>query len=307
MLPRSPTPDMEWDVAHWRRRRPENQGDDFFVDASCIDCDQCRRIAPRIFQRRGEQSAVVHQPQDSDERRRALMALVTCPTASIGTRQPGAAREVLGLYPEPIEEDVLFCGFAAESSFGASSYLIRRPEGNVLVDVPRFAGPLVRRIEALGGVHMLFLTHRDDVADHAKWARHFGARRILHRLERSRRQGTDAVEQFLSGEEPLDLAPDLRAIPTPGHTAGHTVLLFRQRFLFSGDHLWFSERRGSLVASRSVCWYSWPQQLRSVQRLLQFPFEWVLPGHGQRLHAPWPIMRQQLQAIGKGPVPPEGT
>jgi glyoxylase-like metal-dependent hydrolase (beta-lactamase superfamily II) len=38
--------------------------------------------------------------------------------------------------------------------------------------------------------------------------------------------------------------------------------------------------------SRSVCWYSWSKQVESLRRLLDFRFEWVLPGHGRRWHAP---------------------
>ncbi len=53
-----------------------------------------------------------------------------------------------------------------------SSYLIRHAAGNILVDSPRFAGPLVRRIEALGGIRAMFLTHRDDVADHQRFSDH---------------------------------------------------------------------------------------------------------------------------------------
>ena len=70
-------------------------------------------------------------------------------------------------------------------SFGASSYLILRPEGNVMVDrrvrrgtrahatspltrhpscaavrSPRFAAPLVRQLEEWGGVQGIFLTHQ---------------------------------------------------------------------------------------------------------------------------------------------------
>jgi glyoxylase-like metal-dependent hydrolase (beta-lactamase superfamily II) len=36
---------------------------------------------------------------------------------------------------------------------------------------------------------------------------------------------------------------------------------------------------------RGVCWYSWPDQLRSLVRLRDHRFEWVLPGHGRRFHA----------------------
>ncbi|MHB8872506.1 MAG: ferredoxin [Myxococcaceae bacterium] len=37
---------------------------------------------------------------------------------------------------------------------------------------------------------------------------------------------------------------------------------------------------------------------RSVERLLDFSFEWVLPGHGRRFHAPSPVvMKRELAAL----------
>src|SRR5262249_49559533 len=152
----------------------------------------------------------------------------------------------------------------AESSFGASSYLIRRPDGNVLVDSPRAAGPLMNRLAQLGGIRWMFLTHRDDVADHCAFARRFGCERILHADEVSSR--TADVERPIEGSTPVRLADDLVVIPVPGHTKGSAALLYRDEFLFTGDHLWGSEEGHALEASRSVCWYSWPQQLKSLRK-----------------------------------------
>lgn len=274
------------------RRRAENIPGDFFVDSSCIDCDLCRQIAPATFKAIGEQSAVYRQPRTADEALAALKALVTCPTASIGTTARLDAKPAVRAYPELIADEVFFCGFAAESSFGAASYLIRRPAGNVLIDSPRFARPLARQIERLGGVRWMFLTHRDDVADHEQWAAHFKAERVLHRKDITQR--TASVERVVTGNKTTRLADDLLVIPTPGHTRGHAVLLYDNRFLFSGDHLWWSPAYQSLYASPNVCWYSWTEQTRSMERLLDVDFEWVLPGHGRRAHGSRAEMRKQL-------------
>ncbi len=273
-------------------RHPENIPGEFFVDTRCIDCDQCRQIAPRVFRAHRGQAIVYRQPETEHDLRRAQMALVTCPTASIGTMRKQDLRPALVAFPEPIAENVYFCGFASARSFGASSYLLVRPQGNVLVDSPRFARPLVRRLEEMGGIALLFLTHRDDVADHDRFHRHFGCRRVLHREDLT--PATRDVEIVISGRDPVPLDAELVVIPTPGHTRGHQVLLYREKYLFSGDHLWANER-GELVASPSVCWYSWTEQVRSVERLLDFRFEWVLPGHGRRLQAPPDQMRARLR------------
>jgi hypothetical protein len=49
-----------------------------------------------------------------------------------------------------------------------------------------------------------------------------------------------------------------------------------------------------LAASEEYCWYSWPQQAESMERLADYRFEWVLPGHGQRVHLPAAKMREQI-------------
>jgi glyoxylase-like metal-dependent hydrolase (beta-lactamase superfamily II) len=211
------------------------------------------------------------------------MALVACPTASIGALKKHDMREGIDAFPYLIDEDVYFCGFTSEASFGAWSYLVVRPPargGNLLVDSPRFASQLVKKIETAGGVSTMFLTHRDDVADHELFAKRFGCRRIMHARDGAKSYG---VEQVIEGEEAVRLDDDLTLIPVPGHTRGHMILLYRDRYLFTGDHLAWSPNRLTLTAFRNACWYSWTEQTRSMKRLLDYSFEWVLPGHG-RIH-----------------------
>jgi glyoxylase-like metal-dependent hydrolase (beta-lactamase superfamily II) len=93
------------------------------------------------------------------------------------------------------------------------------------------------------------------------------------------------------------LGSGLVAIPTPGHTSGHCCLLLDDRFLFTGDHLDFDRDSKRLAASRDYCWHSWSRQTSSMRRLADFRFEWVLPGHGQRVHLPADEMRRQVLAL----------
>ena len=259
-------------------RYPDNVPGDFYVDTTCIDCDACRRIEPRVFAQASDHSSVAQQPTTDEERRRALMALVACPTGSIGTKSRADVRPGLEGFPELVDENVSFCGFTSADSFGAFSYFVERPAGNVLVDSPKAVPRLLGEFERRGGIATMFLTHRDDVADHAAFARRFGCERVLHEADLS--ADTRSIEHPISGEEPVSLADDLLVIPTPGHTRGHSVLLYGQKYLFTGDHLAWSARRSQLVAFRDACWYSWEEQTRSMERLLDYSFEWVLPGHG---------------------------
>ncbi len=304
-------------MARQRDRIAENVDGVFYVDHSCIDCDLCRQLAPSVFARTDAraQSFVHAQPRDPATQERALMALVTCPTSSIGTTRKLDSKAAARALPEPIApgidgrglpaagstpewecggiDDVMFCGWASEASYGASSWLVRRPDGNVLVDSPRFASTLAERLQDLGGVRWMFLSHRDDVADHRAFARRFGCERILHRDDLTR--DTRDVERVIDGVDPVELAPDLTIVPVPGHSRGSCVLIARETFAFTGDHVWASNDGTALEAGRDVSWYSWPEQQRSMIRLAEHRFTWVLPGHGRRFHAASPAeMRAAL-------------
>jgi len=281
-------------MANLQQRLPENVPGDFFVDSSCIDCDTCSQIAPNVFRDHGEQCSVHSQPQTEAETQLAMMALVACPTGSIGTTEKHDAHLGIDAFPSHLDENVYFCGFTSESSFGAWSYLIVRPQhegGNILIDSPRFATQLVKRIEKLGGVNLMLLTHRDDVADHELFREKFGCERVMHADDGAARFG---VERIVSGEAALEIDKDLLLIPTPGHTRGHVVYLYKNKFLFTGDHLAWSPARETLTAFRSVAWYSWPRQIESMEKLAQHDFEWVLPGHGSIHHDTKPNMRYHL-------------
>ncbi len=265
---------------------PQNVPGDLFVDETCIACDTCRALAPATFGGGEDDRAfVARQPADAGERRKALLALVACPVAAIGSRSKEGVVEAAAAFPLPFAPGVLRCGYAAESSFGAASWLVLRPGGNVLVDSPRFAAPLLARLRALGGVATMFLTHRDDVADHARWREALGCERVLHARDLS--GATRAVERKLEGDLPVALGPGLLAVPVPGHTAGSCALLVDETFLFTGDHLW-GDAGGRLGASRAVCWWDWDRQVASLESLESLRFEWVLPGHGRPWRAPAP-------------------
>jgi len=281
-------------MANRAQRFPENAEGSFFVDSSCIDCDTCRQLAPAIFADQGEHSYVRIQPRNAAEERAALRALVACPTASIGAADKAGAARAVADFPLELAPGVFYCGFNSPKSFGSSSYFVEHTDGNWLIDSPRYIEPLAQRFQERGGIRYIFLTHRDDVADAAKWAARFRATRVIHRLELAAQPG---AERLVEGFDPVELAPDFFAIPTPGHTRGHCVLLYRSQFLFTGDHISWSRVRGRLDAHRDYCWYSWPLQVESVARLEAYSFEWILPGHGERVRFPRAEMRRQMARL----------
>src|ERR1700733_3374295 len=115
-------------MAQLDNRLPQNTPGDFFVDSTCIDCDACRQIAPASFRDHGGQSSVYHQPKNPGELHRALMALVACPTASIGTVSYRNARSGVSAFPVHVVDEVYFCGLLSERASGPGSSLFLRPQ-----------------------------------------------------------------------------------------------------------------------------------------------------------------------------------
>src|SRR5262245_18389928 len=197
-------------MANFNKRVSENVPGEFFVDSTCIDCDTCRQLAPATF---GETStyAFVHtQPQTTEATRQAVRALLAGPTGSIGTVHYHNTREVRTDFPLRLDEGVYYCGFNSPKSYGGNSYFFPHADGNWLIDAPKFLPYLVRQFEAMGGLARIFLTHRDDVADAAKYARHFAAQRIILHADLAAQPDADIV---LEGTEPWPIGPEFMFLP----------------------------------------------------------------------------------------------
>ena len=88
-----------------------------------------------------------------DKTLRPCDSLVCCCSFSIHARNKEAAewRAVLEALPLPVPgmRNVFHLVLAAASSYGAISYLIRRPKGNIMMDSPRYDARLLKRIQVL--------------------------------------------------------------------------------------------------------------------------------------------------------------
>lgn len=266
-------------MANLEKSHPLNVPGPLFTDTTCIDCGTCYHLGPSLFheEEKEEKSVVIRQPETLSDWQEAKRAMQSCPTNSIGVRNPPELFKLTGdVLPLKITDSVYYLGFTSRDSYGATSYLIKRESGNVLVDSPKFHPQLVKAMEEMGGVKWMFLSHQDDVADHQQYHDHFKCERIIHQDDLS--SDTKSCEKILAGREDFFLGTDLKIIMTPGHTKGHMNLLFNHEFLFTGDHLFVNDHK--ITASRGVCWYSWEEQVKSIQKLLPENFRWIMPGHG---------------------------
>ena len=274
------------------KRHPANAPGEWYIDTSCIDCGASRTVAPGLIVEADGQCVFARQPQSEKERLLAWRARLLCPTASVHTEHKEEAPD--GAFPEEMAEGVYRLGYNARASWGAHSYFVRRPAGNFMVDAPRWTKAVLTPIEAAGGLAEILLTHRDDIGDAERYARHFRARVSIHAADRA---AAPFADNILAGREPVALAPDLLVIPLPGHTEGSVAYLYERRYLFTGDSLSWSFETGDLRASRDVCWWSWQEQLASLARLESYPFEWIFAGHGGSAHLPAQEMQVRLKAL----------
>ena len=229
--------------------------------------------------------------------RQAYRALLACPTGSIGTETSDQTilKKAKGDFPLLLDDGVYYCGFNSEISFGANSFYVQHAGGNWLIDSPRYLKHLVDAFERMGGVKYIFLTHEDDVADAARYGKRFGAKRIIHREDL---QAMPDAEEVIEQRTPHLFDPAWRIIPVPGHTAGSMCLLHRDRFLFTGDHLWWDPERQRLDSPRQLVWNA--EALRhSIAILAEYRFEWVLAGHGGRIHLPHGTMQAALRELSQ--------
>ncbi len=66
---------------------------------------------------------------------------------------------------------------------------------------------------------------------------------------------------------------------------------------YQPDHLYWNREQQQLGAFRDYCWHSWEVQRNSMRKLTQFSFEWILPGHGQRVRFPASTMAEQMAQL----------
>jgi glyoxylase-like metal-dependent hydrolase (beta-lactamase superfamily II) len=263
-------------MARLDQAHPLDVAGEWFVDTRCIACDAARHWAPDLVGEDDEGlSYVLRQPVGAEEEAAMWRAAEACPTLSIGKRSE--RRPPPSVFPYELTPDVRAMGHNAASSFGAHSYLVAHGDQNLLVDSPRFLRSLAERVDELGGISHILLTHKDDVADADRWAERYGARVWIHEDDAAAAPyATDVV----GGEGSVEVIPGVTILPIPGHTRGSVAFHMDDRWLFTGDSLHWNDHRAELDVFAGATWFSWDRLAESMDRLAGLTVDWVFPGHG---------------------------
>ena len=164
----------------------DNVDGPWFVDTRCIRCDAARHWAPGLVEMDASGlSYVARQPESPEEIAALWRAAVACPTQSIGTTE--ARRPSQPAFPFELTPGVYALGHNARESFGAHSYLVPRPDGNLMTDSPRFTRGLAELVDDLGGVRHVLLSHRGRCCRRRPLGRPLRRRRVDPRGRRRRR------------------------------------------------------------------------------------------------------------------------
>ena len=141
-------------------------------------------------------------------------------------------------------------GLSFAPSMQIRAFLLRRPQGNLLIYSAGTVADDARAIADLGGISRHYLNHWHEAAFGGgdRIAATFEAPLFCHESERQSVAKTAKVagtfaQRHMEGD-------DLEVIPIPGHTSGATAYLWdsgRHRCLFTGDSLYL--RNGEWVAA----------------------------------------------------------
>ena len=125
------------------------------------------------------------------------------------------------------------------------SYLLERPQGNVIVYNSPGVSDSAASVLALGTPVRLLVNHGHEAMygqpelDVPVW---------IHRDDQSEVSASLDVAGVFTNRQMID--DDLEVIPTPGHTAGTTSYLWdngTHRYLFTGDFIWIEDGQWKAV------------------------------------------------------------
>jgi glyoxylase-like metal-dependent hydrolase (beta-lactamase superfamily II) len=177
-------------------------------------------MAPDLIKEEENRSVFVRQPATPEEKTAAWRALEVCPTAVV--EAPSDLAKPRDLFPQDLNGGVFRLGYNAKSSYGAHSYFGVVDDVPFMIDAPRWSAHLVSWMEGMGGLDHILLTHRDDVADAARYAKHFGSKVWIHEGDAN---SAPFATDVMRGDNPPGPFPAIKVLSAPGHTRGRVMYL----------------------------------------------------------------------------------
>jgi hypothetical protein len=185
---------------------------------------------------------------------------------------------------EQLEDHVFSLWTQPKFAIGQRCLVIRTPHGNILWDcISLLDGETIDRIQELGGIAAIAVSHPHYYSTFVEWSHAFGAAPVfLHSDDRQWVLRPDPCINFWDGET-LALNPDMTLIRCGGHFEGAQVLHSTAGALFSGDVIQVVPDRRWVSFMRSYPNYI-PLPASKVRRIAAA----VKPFRFDRLYGAWP-------------------
>lgn len=181
--------------------------------------------------------------------------------------------------PQAIFADRIFAFPPNRDTLGGTAYLIVEKEGNILLDCPAWDEKTSEFIRLLGGVRVLFISHRGGIGKAKEIQAAFNCDIIIQEQEAYLLPKL-TVTTF---QQKITLQPYMQVIWTPGHSPGSSCLYYHkyEGILFTGRHL-LPNQQGLPVPLRTSKTFHWRRQLKSIQLLRDYltaeNLQYICPG-----------------------------
>ncbi|WP_235355289.1 MBL fold metallo-hydrolase [Aliterella atlantica] len=181
--------------------------------------------------------------------------------------------------PQAVFADRIFAFPPNRDTLGGTAYLIVEKEGNILLDCPATDENTYEFIRLLGGVRVLFISHRGGIGKARELQAAFNCD-ILIQEQEAYLLPKLTVTTF---QHQITLQPYMQVIWTPGHSPGSSCLYLPEYggILFTGRHL-LPNQQGLPVPLRTSKTFHWRRQIKSIQLLrdnfTQENLQYICPG-----------------------------
>jgi hypothetical protein len=187
-----------------------------------------------------------------------------------------------------LEEPGLYgIGSTPRFAIGQRALLVQHPNGNVLWDcISLLDEATIKRINELGGISKIVISHPHFYSSMIEWAYEFGASIHLPATDRQWLNRPDPKIQFWDGDS-LELQSGLRVIRCGGHFDGSSVLHWQagandQGVLLTGDTITVVADRRFLTFMRS-----YPNQIPLHPNAIRHIWKAVEPLRFERIYGGW--------------------
>ena len=168
--------------------------------------------------------------------------------------------------------------FFGGSSLRARAYLLKRPQGNVVLYAATALDGQLDELRELGGVAHQYLNHAHEASPVAAELRSaFGAPLHVHAADAAEVAETVSVDETFDERHRVD--DDLEVVPIPGHTPGATAFLWHGpdgRALFTGDTIYVRDDEWIAAVLDGVS--DRADYLASLELLAGLEFDLLVPG-----------------------------